>query len=86
MLISLIIGTGLLALGTQSRISSINQVQDMMSRSAADAGMERAVQEINNAVAAKTWSASVTPYVSNAALPYSNSVYSVKTAYDATDG
>lgn len=85
-LISFIVGTGLLALGTQSRVASINQVQDMMSRSAADAGLERAVQEINNAVRAKTWSDSVTPTISNAALPFSNSIYSVKTAYDATGG
>jgi len=85
-LISFIIGTGLLALGTQSRVVSINQVQDMMARSAADAGLEHAVQEINNAVVAKTWSTSVVPYASNAALPYSNSIYSVKTAYDAMDG
>ena len=85
-LISFIIGTGLLALGTQSRISSVNQVQDMRARSAADAGLERAIQEINNAVKAKTWSDSITPYISNAALPYSDSVYSVKTVYDATDG
>jgi hypothetical protein len=85
-LVSFIIGTGLLALGTQSRVASINQVQDMMARSAADAGIERAVQEINNAVIAKTWSASVAPAVSNAALPYADSVYSVNTAYDGTDG
>ncbi len=85
-LISFIIGTGLLALGTQSRVSAINQVQDMMSRSAADAGLERAVQEINNAVLAKTWSDSVLPATSDAALPYSESVYSVTTQYDATDG
>ncbi|MHC5123846.1 MAG: hypothetical protein ACYSOR_06545, partial [Planctomycetota bacterium] len=85
-LISFIIGTGLLALGTQSRVSSVNQVQDMKARSAADAGMERALQEINNAVRAKTWSESVTPYVNNAALPFSDSVYSIKTHYDTTDG
>ena len=85
-LISFIIGTGLLALGTQSRVASINQVQDMMARSAADAGIERAVQEINNAVMAGKWSASTTPYVSKAALPYSDSIYSVKTAYDAAGG
>ena len=85
-LISFITGTGLLALGTQSRISSINQVQDMMSRSAADAGLERAVQEINNAVLAKTWSDSVLPTASDADLPYSESVYSVTTQYDATGG
>jgi len=83
-LVSLITGTGLLALGTQSRVSAINQVQDMMSRSAADAGLERAVQEINNAVFAKTWSDSVLPTVSDAALPHSDSVYSVTTQCNAT--
>jgi hypothetical protein len=85
-LISFITGTGLLALGTQSRVASINQVQDMMARSAADAGLERAIQEIDNTMTAGTWSDSVTPYVSNAALPFSDSIYSVKTAYDTTDG
>ena len=85
-LVSFIIGTGLLALGTQTRVASVNQVQDMLARSAADAGLERAVQEINNAVKAKTWSASITPYVSNETLPYVESVYSVKSEYDATDG
>ncbi|MEN8126843.1 MAG: collagen-binding domain-containing protein [Planctomycetota bacterium] len=82
-LVSFIIGTGLLALGTQSRVASINQVQDMMARSAADAGLERAVQEINNAVRAKTWPDGITSYASNVALPYSSSTYSVKTDYDA---
>ncbi len=85
-LISFITGTGLLALGTQSRILSINQVQGMMSRSAADAGLERAIQEINNAVLAKTWSDSVLPTTSDATLPRSKSVYSVTTQYDATGG
>ncbi|MHC5156809.1 MAG: DUF7305 domain-containing protein [Planctomycetota bacterium] len=85
-LISFIIGTGLLALGTQSRVTSINQVQDMMARSAADAGLERAVQQINNALMTGKWSESITPYVSKATLPGSNSMYSVKTAYDATTG
>jgi len=85
-LVSLITGTGLLALGTQSRVASINQVQGMMSRSAADAGLERAVQEINNAVLAKTWSDTVLPTTSDATLPYSESIYSVATQYDTTGG
>lgn len=85
-LISFIIGTGLLALGTQSRIASINQVQDIMARSAADAGLERAIQEINNAVISGTWSTGVQPTASSVALPNSQAEYSVKTAYDGTDG
>lgn len=85
-LVSFIIGTGLLALGTQSRISSINQVQDMKARSAADAGLEHAIQEINNAVAAKIWSSGMLPMVMNANLPYTYSMYSVKTDYNAATG
>jgi hypothetical protein len=85
-LISFITGTGLLALGTQSRVASINQVQDMMARSSADAGLERAVQEINNAVKAGAWSDGILPMTSEATLPYSDSVYSVKTTYDVTGG
>jgi len=85
-LISFIIGTGLLALGTQSRITSINQVQDITARSAADAGMERAIQEINNAVISKSWSGSLEPIAAQVALPNSEAEYSVKTVYDAADG
>ena len=85
-LVSFIIGTGLMSLGTQSRIATINQVQDMMARSAADSGLERVVQEINNAVIEKAWSASVEPCVNNAALPYTDATYSIQTQYDPADG
>jgi len=85
-LVSFIIGTGLLALGTQSRVMSISQIQDMRARSAADAGLERAVQQINNAVMAKKWLPDVTPYVSKELLPDSESTYSVKTVYDSDSG
>jgi hypothetical protein len=85
-IVSFIIGTNLLLLGTHSRITSIDQLQDMSARSAADAGLERAVQEINNAVISKTWSAGTLPSASQVLLPYSNAVYSVTSTYDGTDG
>lgn len=85
-LISFITGTGLLTLGAQSRVSSIHQTQDMRARSAADAGLERAVQEINNAVNAGTWSDSVTPNVSNVPLPYSDATYSIHAQYNNATG
>lgn len=85
-LIGFIIGTAVLVLGTQTRINSINQVQDMMARSAADSGLERAIQEINDAVSSGGWSDSILPMVIASNLPYSESVYSVKTEYDATNG
>ena len=85
-LISMIIGTGLLALGTQARVQVMDKVQDMMSRSAADAGMEYAIQEINNAVSNGSWSSSVLPTATSTQLSSSESTYSVKTDYDSTTG
>ena len=85
-LISLIIGTGLLALGTQTRVQVIDKVRDMMARSTADAGMEYAIQEINNTVSDGSWSSSVLPTAVNAQLSGSESTYSVKTDYDSTSG
>lgn len=85
-MVSFIIGTSVLLLGTQSRMAAIDQVQDMEARLAADAGVERAIQEINNAVIAKTWSADLLPLASGVELPFSDAVYSVTTTYDSDDG
>jgi hypothetical protein len=80
-LISFIIGTGLLALGTQSRIASLHQTQDMMARSAADAGLEHAIQQINNAVNNHTWSSKEKIKAKDNPLS-SGSAYTVEGTYD----
>ncbi|MBL7214932.1 MAG: hypothetical protein ISS71_04565 [Phycisphaerae bacterium] len=85
-LISLIIGTGLLALGTQTRVETLGKIQDIMAHSAADAGMEYAIQQINNTVKDGTWSPSVLPNAVNTPLSESDSTYSVMTQYSATTG
>lgn len=85
-LISLVIGSGLLVLGTQVRITTVDKIQDMMARSAADAGLEYAVQQINNTVLDGTWSASVLPTAAGSQLFDTDSTYSVATQYNATDG
>lgn len=85
-LVSLIIGTGLLAMGTQVRLFALDRVQDMMARSAADAGLEYAVQQINNAVTDKTWSSAVLPSAEDVPLFDSDSTYSVVTQYHPVDG
>ncbi|MHC5083047.1 MAG: DUF7305 domain-containing protein [Planctomycetota bacterium] len=85
-LISLFIGTGLLMMGSQTRISAIRNVHDLMARSAADAGMERAIQEINNAVVSKSWVPSVLPVEADVPIMGSDSSYSVKSQYDAASG
>ncbi len=86
MLISLAIGTGLLAMGTNMRISSMRKVQDISARSAADAGIEHAVQTINDAVDEGHWSSSVSPNYENVWLYDDDTYYSVKSTYSASDG
>lgn len=85
-LVSMAIGTGLLTMGTNARVASLRQMQDMQARSAADAGLERALQEINNAVTGDTWSESVLPSVAKAPLAHSDSYYSIQSTYSAADG
>ncbi len=85
-LISLVIGTGLLTLGAQVRIAAADRVQDMMARSAADAGLEYALQQINNAVQDNSWSPAVQPTVSGMPIFDSGSTCSVTTVYHPVDG
>lgn len=85
-LISLVIGTGLLMLGTQVRVAAIDKVHVIKACSAADAGLEYAVQQINNTVLDGTWSPSVLPTVANSQLFDTDSTYSVTTQYNAADG
>jgi hypothetical protein len=85
-LVSLVIGTGLLTMGTQVRLFALDRIQDTMARSAADAGLEYAVQQINNAVTDKTWSSAVLPSVEDVPLFDSDSTYSVVTQYHPANG
>lgn len=85
-LVGFIMGTGLMTLGTQSRITAINTVRDMHARAAADAGLDSALQQINSAVASQSWSAAVVPFAENVSLALTESSYSYKTTYDVADG
>jgi hypothetical protein len=85
-LVTMALGTGMLTLGTQSRMTANRQTQDISARSAADAGMELAVQQINNAVTAKTWQPTLKPAFVNVPIADTDSSFSVTTAYDAAEG
>lgn len=85
-LIGFIVGSGLMTLGTQSRIAAINTVRDMHARAAADAGLDSAIQQINSAVASKSWSDGVVPTAENQLLALTDSIYSYKTSYEETKG
>jgi hypothetical protein len=61
-------GMALLNLGFQSRISALRTAQEIQARWAADAGLIKAVVEMNNKLTAKTWSDTLMPAVTNEVL------------------
>ncbi len=60
-LILLAMGTGLLRLGLNSRIFSIRTASDIAARSAADAGLTKALFEMNEKLKVDTWDSSSLP-------------------------
>lgn len=86
MLVAMALGTGMLTLGTQSRIASIRESEDISARSAADAGLDLALRQINNAVAVKTWQPTLQPRFDDVSLEGSDSVFSVHSTYNAGTG
>lgn len=86
MLVAMALGTGMLTLGTQSRIAAIRASDDVSARTAADAGLDATIRQINNTVAAKTWMPLVRPQFEDALLEGSDSTFTVATTYDAAEG
>lgn len=83
-LVLVLVGVGLLTLGSQSRIDSIKSIRGLNARCAADAGLSKAIQILNNALKSQTWNSSLRPAIANESLPVTNAAYSVST--DFADG
>jgi len=75
-LILLAMGTGLLSLGLQSRIISIRTTSDIAARSAADAGLIKALFEMNEKLKVEPWNGSSLPLGTNISLPNCDAVFS----------
>lgn len=74
--ILLAMGTGLLRLGLGSRISSIRTASDITAQCAADAGLAKALFEMNGKLKAELWDESTMPLGTNISLPNCDAVYS----------
>lgn len=85
-LVTMALGAGMLTLGTQSRMTAIRATDDISARAAADAGLDLAVRQINNAVASKTWLPLLRPHFEDVELEGSNSTFSVRTTWDPGNG
>ena len=79
--ILLAMGMGLLRLGLSSRIFSIRTASDITAQCAADAGLTKALFEMNEKLKAELWDESTMPLGTNISLPNCDAVYS----YTVTD-
>ncbi len=85
-LILLAMGTGLLSLGLQSRIISIRTASDIAARSAADAGLIKALFEMNEKLKVEPWNGSSLPQETNISLPNCDAVFSYTVTGDLGSG
>jgi len=84
--ILLAMGTGLLSLGLHSRIISIRTASDIAARSAADAGLIKALFEMNEKLKVEPWDGSSLPQATNISLPNCDAVFSYTVTGDLSSG
>ena len=85
-IILLAMGTGLLNLGLHSRIISIRTASDIAARCAADAGLIKALFEMNEKLKAGPWDDSTLPFGTNISLPNCDAVFSYTVTGDLSSG
>jgi len=85
-MILLAMGTGLLSLGLHGRTISIRTSSDIAARSAADAGLIKALFEMNEKLKVKPWNDSNLPFGTNISLPNCDAVFSYTVTSDLGSG
>jgi len=71
-----VMGAGLLSLGFQSRAYAIRTTSEVAARNAADAGLTKAIYQMNEKLEAKPWDGSSLPSTAGEALPNCDSTFS----------
>jgi len=79
-------GMGLLNLGLKSRTISIRSTSEIAARCAADAGLTKALFEMNEKLKVKPWNDSTLPFETEISLPYCDAVYSYTVTKDSDSG
>ena len=72
----LIVGAGLLSVGMHQRMSSVRTSSEITARCSADAGLTKALSEMNQMLALKTFNDNSLPYTTDEPLPNCDSTYS----------
>jgi len=86
LIILLVIGVGLLNLGMQSRLRSVQDVSEISARCAADAGLAKAIAQMDTKLEAKVFDAATLPNASYERLPNTDATYSYKIDGNLADG
>lgn len=84
--ILLIIGMGILSVGLQSRGFAVRSSSDIVARCAADAGVTKAVFEMNEKLKVIPWNEGSLPEANSETLPNSDAIYSYAVSGDLTNG
>ena len=77
-LVLMVTGVGILGLGVRGRIQAIRDSEQVEARCAADAGLEKAVYEMNQQLATNTWGTSSLPLAASQSLPNSSATFDHK--------
>jgi choice-of-anchor A domain-containing protein len=72
----LIIGAGVLSIGTQRRLGGVRAGSEITARSAADSGLTHGLFALNQMLETKTWSDGSLPYETGASVPFSDATFS----------
>ena len=84
-LILFVMGAGLLSLGLRSRLLALRASSDIVSRCAADAGLTKAMLEMNQKLEEDNWNDSNLPEATDEALPGCDATYSYTVTPDANN-
>jgi len=82
---STVLGVAVLAMGMQQRIFAVRTGEEIEARCAADAGLTKALYDINQKLKTKPWNDSTLPSATNAALPACDAVYSYTITKSGSD-
>lgn len=85
LVILLLAGAGLLNLGLQSRLAAVRDASEISARCAADAGLAKALYEMNQQLLGGSWSDSNLPYAMYEPLPGCDATYGYTVTPDAND-
>ena len=85
LVIMLVMGVGLLSLGQSSRIRAARTGSEIVARSAADAGLTKALFEMNEKLKAKPWTDSNLPNVVTETLPNCDATLSYTVTVDGNN-